>query len=70
MLATIMTASHIAKNVDWSLEFDFRVMDPIRKMTGQKTNAQLAAECLETLVDFDIIEERIRDQEEFARRWS
>lgn len=69
MLATIMTATHIASNVDWSLEFDFRVMDPIRKATGQKTNAQLAAECLDDLVDLDVIAHRITALDNLNAKW-
>lgn len=65
MFATVMTAAHAASKVNWNVVYDTTVVDTARRLAGQKTIAQNAAECLDTLVDPEVIEQYMREHDEF-----
>ena len=57
------------RSVNFGPEFQFQIVDPIAKLVGEKTTAELAAQALDQLVDLDVIAERIADLEEMNKKW-
>lgn len=60
MIATALTAVTLASNTNWN-----PVVDAARRLTGQKTIAQNAAECLDELVDFGVIDQYLAEHDKF-----
>lgn len=65
MFTAVMTAAHAASKVNWNVVYDTAVVDSARRLAGQKTIAQNAAECLDALVDLDVIDHCLAEHDEF-----
>lgn len=65
MFATIMTTAHMASKVNWNVVYDTTVVDTARRLAGQKTIAQNAAQCLDELVDLDVIDQYLAEHDQF-----
>lgn len=52
--------------INWQIRFDLYVMNPLRKLSGQKTSSELIAEALNKGVDRKKLDALIEEMEAFV----
>lgn len=60
--------SNTPTSINWALRFNTEVLEPARKLAGLKTQAQMAAEAIEDLLDDTLIERGMRELDDMWER--